>query len=72
MLVATNCFTNIGALLAPADPRSRIITALITTLVQYGLDCSEEWHYINNKLYWSQYHYEMMEFHQMLVKNGHN
>ncbi len=65
---ARYCFTNIGVLCSPGKSKSKLIIALVTTLIQYGLDCSSEWHYINNKLYCSQYHYEMMEFHQNLIK----
>jgi hypothetical protein len=68
---ARYCFTAFGAMAAPAEPRSKVIVTIITLLIQYGLDCTEEWHYINNKLYWSRYHFEMMEFHQDLVKHGY-
>ena len=68
---ARYCFTNIGVLVCPGDPKSKLIISIVTTLIQYGLDCSEQWHYINNKLYWAQYHYEMMEFYEDLIKHGH-
>lgn len=68
---ARYCFTNIGILSCPGDPRSKIIAAIVNTLIQYGIDCQDEWHYINNKLYWSQYHFEMMEFHQQLIAHGY-
>lgn len=68
---ARYCFTNIGVIACPGDPKSKIIIALVTSLIQYGIDCTEEWHYINDKLYWSQYHYDMMEFYNNLIKNGH-
>lgn len=65
---ARYCLTNAGALLAFGDPRSKLIAVVINTLVQYGLDCCDEWDYINHKLYWAQYHYEMMEFYQGMLK----
>ncbi len=68
---ARYCFTTFGILAAPGEPRSKSIIAVISALIQYGLDCSDEWHYINTKLYWSQYHFEMMEFHQDLINRGH-
>ena len=68
---ARYCCTNLAIFASPGEPRSKIITALINTLIQYGIDCQDEWHYINNKLYWSQYHYEMMEFHQQLIAHGY-
>lgn len=68
---ARYCFTNIGAIISNTTPQSKIVVCLVTSLIQYGIDCSDEWNYINNKLYWSQYHYEMMEFHLDLIKNGY-
>jgi len=65
-------FRNMAILASPGDPKSKIITALITTLIQYGADCFESWNDINTKLNWSQYHYEMHEFYSDLVKHGHN
>lgn len=68
---AKYCFLNIGIFGVPGDQKSKMIIALVSTLIQYGIDCSDEWHYINNKLYWSQYHYEMMEFYTTLINEGH-
>lgn len=68
---AIYCFTNLAAICANSTPQSKIIAVLVTTLLQYGIDCTDEWHYINNKLYWSQYHFEMMEFHQDLINHGY-
>lgn len=65
---ARYCLTNIGVIISPGDPKSKLIIAVITTLVQYGLDCNDEWNYIQNKLKWAQYHYEMMEFFEEVVK----
>jgi hypothetical protein len=65
------CFTNIGIVACPGDPKSKLIIALVTSLIQYGINCTDEWHYINNKLYWSQYHYEMMEFYDDLIRHGY-
>jgi len=63
-------FRNITILGCPGDPRSKLITALLTTLVQYGADCYEEWANINTKLHWAQYHYEMMELYQKIIADG--
>lgn len=65
---AQYAITNAGIMIAPADPRSKFIAAVVNTLVQYGLDCNDEWHYINNKLYWAEYHFEMAEFYAHLLK----
>lgn len=68
---ARYCFTNIGAVLSNSTPQSKIVATVVITLIQYGLDCTDEWNYIKNKLYWSQYHFEMMEFHQELINQGY-
>ncbi len=68
---ARYCFTSLGILASPGDPKSKIIITVITALIQYGIDSSDEWSYIDNKLYWSQYHFEMMEFHEHLIRQGY-
>lgn len=67
---ARYCLTNIGIIIAPGDPKSKLIIAIISTLIQYGLDCSEEWNNIQTKLKWAQYHYEMMEFFEEVMKQN--
>ena len=66
--IARTCFNTIGALALPGTPQSRIVAGLISLMINYGLDCISEWEYINNKLYWSQYHYEMAEFYANAIK----
>ena len=61
----------LDVLASPGEPRSKIIISIINALAQYCLDCSEEWRYINTKLHWSQYYFEMMEFHQTLIDHGY-
>jgi len=65
---ARYCLTNAGALLAFGDPKSKLMAVILNTLVQYGLDCCDEWEYINTKFYWAQYHYEMMEMYDCIIK----
>jgi len=67
---AKYCFSTAVALIAPNDPKSKLIGATLTLLLQYGLDCMDEWNYIQNKLHWSEYHYEMMEFYQEVLLKG--
>ena len=68
---ARYCFTSLGILASPGDPKSKIIISVISALIQYGIDANDEWNYIDNKLYWSQYHFEMMEFHEHLIRQGY-
>jgi len=48
---AQYCLTNAGALCYPGNSKSKLIAVIINTMVQYGVDCCDEWHYIGNKLY---------------------
>lgn len=59
-----------AALVAPVDPMSKLVGVVRVTLILYGIDCCNEWHYINNKLYSSQCHYEMMEFYEEVLKKS--
>lgn len=66
---AKYCFTTAMSTVPAGTPQSKIIMAIMTLLTQYGLDCMEEWSYIQNKLYWSQYHYEQKEFYEDVLKH---
>ena len=68
---ARQCFTSLGIMLVPAEPKARIISALVSALIQYGVNCSDEWHYINEKLYWAQYHADMSEHYSDLIAYGY-
>ncbi|CCB85205.1 putative uncharacterized protein [Parachlamydia acanthamoebae UV-7] len=48
----------------PGSPQSKLIAAILNLLLQYGLDCLDEWEEIDEKLYRIKYHYEMAEFYQ--------
>lgn len=54
-----------------SDTRSKLIAMLTTSLIFYGMDCLDEWEYINNKLFWARYHWEMYEFHVELIAKAH-
>ena len=63
------CFTTIIVLISPGNQPAKIILGLLNLLGSYGLDCIEEWNYIEEKLKWSSYHYEMYEFYRDLLIN---
>jgi hypothetical protein len=67
---AKYCWTAIGTIITPADPKSKFIALLVEALIYYGINAIDEWVYIKNKLHWSEYHYEMMEFYQEVLKQG--
>jgi len=47
-------FATIGA----QTPQLKLVLFVSSLLCNYGLDCLDEWDYINDKLKWSQYHFE--------------
>jgi hypothetical protein len=61
-------FSLTTSMAVPGDFRSKAVASLVTTLIEYGADCYEEWTNINTKLYWAQHHYEMYEFYSDLIK----
>jgi len=63
-------FTNMGILASPGDPKSKLITCLVNTLIQYGTDAFEEWTNMNTKLHWAEYHWTMYEFYIGVVNAG--
>lgn len=65
---AKYCFTTLITTFPAGTPQSKIIAAITSFLIQYGLDCIDEWHYIQNKLYWAEYHFEMYEFYSDVVR----
>lgn len=67
---ARYCWTSAIALLAPGAPHYKGVAVILNILLQYGLDCSDEWHYINEKLYWSQYHSEMADFYEEIIRKS--
>lgn len=62
------CLITAGTVVAPADPLSKLIAVTVELFVYYGLNVIDEWNYIKNKMYWAQYHYEMLEFYQDVIR----
>jgi hypothetical protein len=58
-------FATVGA----TTPQLKLVLAVSSLLCQYGLDCMDEWEYIEEKLYWSEYHFKECEKYQELL-NG--
>ena len=51
------------------SPTAALVVAFSTMLSQYGLHCLDEWDYIADKLYWSQYHFEQCQYYADLLHN---
>lgn len=55
------------AMASTKTPCAALVVAFSTMLSQYGLHCADEWEYIENKLYWSEYHFnECIKYAQLL------
>lgn len=65
---ARYCFTSAITSALPADPRAKVIGVILQLVLQYGLDCMDEYNYIQNQLQWSQYHFEMNDFYSSVLK----
>jgi hypothetical protein len=61
---ARYCYTTAIATLGAGSPYSKIVAVTLSLLLQYGLDCIDEWDEISEKFYWMKYHFEMAEFYQ--------
>lgn len=48
---------------------ARLVVAFSTMLSQYGLKCLDEWDYIQDKLSWSQFHFEKCEYYASLLQS---
>lgn len=49
------------------SPSARLVIAFAAMLSSYGLHCLDEWDYIQDKLYWSQYHFEQCAYYAGLL-----
>jgi len=55
------------AMAGTKTPGQALVMAFATMLSQYGLHCLDEWDYITDKLYWSQYHFEQCQYYANLL-----
>lgn len=55
------------AMASTKSPCAALTVAFTTMLSQYGLHCADQWDYIEDKLYWSDYHFnECIKYAQLL------
>lgn len=66
---ARKCFTVTFASIGGSTPSARLVSMISAYLLQYGLDCMDEWEYIEDKLRWSEYHFDMCEHYENLLRN---
>lgn len=58
-------FSTVGA----QTVQLKLIVAISSLLCQYGLDCLDEWEYIEDKLNWSKYHLEQCAIYAQKLQN---
>ena len=61
------CFNSAISTIGSSTPTGKLVTAIVSLMLQYGLDCMDEWEYIQNKLYWSEYHFDLCEHYQNMI-----
>lgn len=55
------------AMASTKTPCQALVVAFSTMLSQYGLHCADQWDYIEEKLYWSEFHFnECVKYAQLL------
>ena len=64
---ARYCFTSAIATIGSYTPSTKLIACVTSLLLQYGLDAMDEWNYIQNKLYWSAYHFDLCDHYYHLI-----
>ncbi len=64
---ARYCFTTAVASIGNHTPCFRLVSMVTTLLLQYSLDSMSEWNSIQNKLYWSSYHFELCDHYYNLI-----
>ena len=64
------CWTTAISMFAAPTPQAKIVVCVTQLLIQYGLDCIDEWDYIKEKLVWSEYHFNECERYQRMLRNG--
>lgn len=68
--IARHCFEVAYSSLNPGTPHSKLITMILIALGEYTCYCWDEWDYIETKLKWSKYHWEMYEFYCDVLEKG--
>ena len=67
---ARYCFMTAISAVGNATPHYKLVAMVTQLALQYGLDCMSEWEYIQTKLHWSIYHFEMCDHYDALLKKA--
>lgn len=55
------CWTSAFSMVGHQNPTLALVVAISSYVMQYGLECYDEYNYINDKLYWSEFHFRECE-----------
>lgn len=64
---ARDCWQSFIASLGGSTLTGKLVLSLLSLLSSYGLDCIEEWEYIEYKLNWAKYHFELCDHYQKML-----
>ncbi len=67
--IARMCWTTAISTVVAPTPQLKIVVVVSQLLIHYGLDCIDEWYFIQDKLYWSEYHFNQCELLQKNIQN---
>tara|TARA_R110000868_G_scaffold136519_4_gene349516 strand:- start:3042 stop:3551 length:510 start_codon:yes stop_codon:yes gene_type:complete len=67
---AKNCFVSAISSLGASTPSSRLLCMILSTFTQISLACIDEYNYIEMKLNWAQYHFDMCDHYSNLIRNN--
>lgn len=67
---ADYCWAAAGAAATPGGPQSKMVGVIIITMINYGLDCMNEWRELHEFLHSAQHHYELAEWYEHLLQNA--
>lgn len=67
---ARDCYQAFIASLGGATLTGKLVLSLLSLLTSYGLDCIDEWEYIEYKLNWAKFHFELCDHFEKLLKEG--
>ena len=68
--LARSCFNTAMTTATASTPQSKIMAAIVSCMITYGIAALDEWDYINYNLMDAAHHFEMMEFYNDVLNKG--
>lgn len=67
---AKNCFVTAITALGASTPTSKLLCMVLSGFTQISIACIDEYIYIEMKLNWAQYHFDMCDHYSNLIRNN--